>query len=417
MHIKFIKRGTGKGERAARYLTDIKDHNKRDRTEVKVLRGDPWVTAEIADSLPFKHKYTSGVIAFAPTDKPTDEQVDAVIDDFERVAFAGLGSDRVAWAAVQHREADGGVHVHVLIARVELSTGKSLNIAPPGWEGAFDPLRDMHNAINNWARPDDPDRARTLQPGHVAYINADSLRIKAVKADEPKIVITDFLEEKILAGKVSNRADVIRELKAAGFKINREGEDYLSIKDEETGKKIRLKGAIYHEQFNFNGATEEINRRRKEREREESERCIERRRREFEEAVARREQYNLERYGAGDRAIEEDRFEVDLFDHSDYNNSNTDCLRGNNSRGLDNKIDSPVHRDNNHKGRGAVHCNKSPGMDCMPSKQCDSTMRPRATVKKAENARITAPTIDAIINAESINRAPQNTAAPIKRKI
>ena len=33
-----------------------------------------------------------------------------------------------------YREADGGVHVHVLAARCDLETGQSLNIASPGWE-------------------------------------------------------------------------------------------------------------------------------------------------------------------------------------------------------------------------------------------------------------------------------------------
>ena len=69
-----------------------------------------------------------------------------VVDEFEKTAWAGLEPDRYAWAAVQHREAGGGIHVHVLAARCDLETGKSLNIAAPGWQKTFDALRD-------WQKP------------------------------------------------------------------------------------------------------------------------------------------------------------------------------------------------------------------------------------------------------------------------
>ena len=91
-----------------------------------MLRGHPHQVAAVADALQFEHKYTSGVIAWAPEDKPSDAQINRVVDEFEKTAWAGLEPDRYAWAAVQHREAGGGVHVHVLAARVDLETGKSL---------------------------------------------------------------------------------------------------------------------------------------------------------------------------------------------------------------------------------------------------------------------------------------------------
>ncbi len=97
-----------------------------------MLRGDPHRVAAVADALSFEHKYTSGVIAWAPDDVPTDAQIRAVLDDFERTAWAGLEPDRYAWAAVLHRERDGGAHVHVLAARCDLETGRSLNIAAAG---------------------------------------------------------------------------------------------------------------------------------------------------------------------------------------------------------------------------------------------------------------------------------------------
>ena len=132
--------------------------------------------AAVADALEFDHKYTSGVIAWAPEDQPSDQDIDRVLDEFEQTAWAGLEPDRYAWAAVQHRTANGGVHVHVLAARCDLETGKSLNIAPPGWEQTYDPLVEACNLDKGWSRPDDPARARDQQPGHHAYIEAAELR-------------------------------------------------------------------------------------------------------------------------------------------------------------------------------------------------------------------------------------------------
>ncbi|MDE2764643.1 MAG: hypothetical protein OXQ94_14345 [Gemmatimonadota bacterium] len=72
-------------------------------------------------------KYTSSVIAWAPEDQPTVKKFGALVDAFEKTAWAGLEFDRYAWTAVLHWERGGGAHVHVLAARCDLETGRSLN--------------------------------------------------------------------------------------------------------------------------------------------------------------------------------------------------------------------------------------------------------------------------------------------------
>ena len=52
------------------------------------MRGDPFRVGQIADSLEFKHRLTAGVIARAPEDNPSPEQIDEVLDNFERLARA-----------------------------------------------------------------------------------------------------------------------------------------------------------------------------------------------------------------------------------------------------------------------------------------------------------------------------------------
>ena len=85
-----------------------RDAAGRPRESVDILRGDPDQVAAVADTLAFEHKYTSGVIAWAPDDCPSDAQIAAVLDTFDQTAWTALEADRYAWAAVLHRERSGG---------------------------------------------------------------------------------------------------------------------------------------------------------------------------------------------------------------------------------------------------------------------------------------------------------------------
>ena len=249
MHVKFIARGTGSAAAAVDYLLGERDAAGELREGVDVLRGDPEMVAAVADTLEFEHKYTSGVIAWAPEDRPTDAQIDAVLDKFEQTAWAGLEPDRYSWTAVEHRERGGGVHVHVLAARCDLETGKSLNIAPPGWQQTFAPLRDGFNHEHGWSRPDDPARARTQQPGHRAYVEAATLRTGLEHEAEPRELIRDYLVQRVENGAVQSRADVVSALEEAGLEVPRQGNSYVTAREPDSGKRWRLKGALYEHDF------------------------------------------------------------------------------------------------------------------------------------------------------------------------
>ena len=186
MHLKFLPHGKGSAGAAVDYLVGERDAEGQEREGVEVLRGNPDIVAAVADSLEFERKYTSAVIAWAPDDRPTGEQIEAVLDEFEKTAWAGLEPDRYAWTAVLHRERGGGVHAHILAAQCDLQTGRSLNIAPPGWQRTFDPLRDAFNHEYSWSRPDDPARARAQRPGHLAYIVASKLRAGLEHEADPR---------------------------------------------------------------------------------------------------------------------------------------------------------------------------------------------------------------------------------------
>ena len=95
--VKFLARGTGSAQAAADYLTRELDSQGKVRDDMAVLRGDPDQVAAVVDALEFDHKYTSGVIAWAPEDQPSDRDIDRVLDEFEQSAWAGLEPDRYAW--------------------------------------------------------------------------------------------------------------------------------------------------------------------------------------------------------------------------------------------------------------------------------------------------------------------------------
>ena len=94
MHLKFLHHGTGDPRKAVSYLLSDKDYNGVVRPEVRVLRGNPFQLESLVASLRTVHRYTSAVIAWAPGDQPTTSEVNEVLDDFERLAFAGLEPDQ-----------------------------------------------------------------------------------------------------------------------------------------------------------------------------------------------------------------------------------------------------------------------------------------------------------------------------------
>ena len=309
MHVKFLNRGSGSAGAAVEYLLQERNAAGKEREEVEVLRGDPQRVAAVADSLEFEHRYTSGVIAWAPEDQPSEGQIEQTLEEFERTAWAGLDTERYAWTAVLHRESGGGVHVHVLAARCDLKTGKSLNIAPPGWQKTYDALRDLLNYEHGWSRPDDPERARPIQPGHRAPLEAVRLRAGLEVEPEPRELIREYLVGRIESQAIQDRAGVVAALQEAGLEVTRQGEHYITARDPESGSRWRLKGAIYEADFQrsrFLGEVAAETGAGAARDRDGDGQRAAQARRELEAHRERRAAYHRSRYGGSDRAVARD---------------------------------------------------------------------------------------------------------------
>ena len=130
-----------------------------------------------------------------------------------------------------------------------METGRSLNIPPPGWRSTFDPPRDAFNHERGWSRPDDPARARVQQPGYQAYVEAAQLRAGLRLESSPRDLIGGYLLQRVEHGMVRDRADVVVALREAGLEVPRQGKDYLTALDRETGDRWRLNGELYGENF------------------------------------------------------------------------------------------------------------------------------------------------------------------------
>ena len=210
----------------------------------EVVRGHPTLIRELTDSLEFKRRYTSGVLSFAPGEAITTAMENRIMDGFESAAFAGLDPDRYAILWVRHQHA-GHHELHFFVPRVELATGRSLNIHPPGSQSRalFDAFRSMINAEYGLADPDDPARAQAVSlPNHLARMMKADERSGNVKRDDIREVITAHVTEQVLAGAITDRAGIEHWLTAQGYRITRSGKGYIGLSGASGARSIRLKG-------------------------------------------------------------------------------------------------------------------------------------------------------------------------------
>ncbi|RSF45159.1 relaxase/mobilization nuclease domain-containing protein [Acinetobacter baumannii] len=267
MHIKFLAHGKGSATHASAYLLDDLDHKGQVRAGIEVLRGDATTFNSICNSSRHLWKYTSGIIAWSKDDAPTNEQIHEVLTEFEAHAFAGLDPSQYHLFAVQHTDDDGSKHIHVLVPRLDLASGKSLNIAPPGHEAHFDALRDYFNTKYDWSRPDDISLSNlTQEPNYVIKLNKHAEKI-IPKQDLGKLKKKQFykfidmqIRELLKKGEIQNRSDIIAEIEHLnGVKSVKAGKDYISVKiDNEKETTHRLRGDFYHEDFEIGAYAERL---------------------------------------------------------------------------------------------------------------------------------------------------------------
>lgn len=330
MIMKVFPHGMGYGDKPTKYLVR-RDYPGRDTAPPHVLRGDIALTRALIDSIDRRWKFTAGVLSWHPDDKVSEEKEAEVMDAFEEVAFAGLEPDQRNILWVRHTHA-GHHELHFVIPRMELSSGNDFNACPPGWQKDFDVFRDLFNWKENWARPDDPARAREELPKKADLFKARMARwgkeIRESERDKIKDEIHARLKKLISEGKITDRTAGIEAMKDMGLSINRAGKDYVSVKLPESGMKLRFRGGIYSE--SWKPAEKTSIDESEEDQKQKAKLRIERLEQDYERVIAKRAACNNKRYPLRWMKIE-DREKLKLPEkeiaHESYTDRTTDAAK------------------------------------------------------------------------------------------
>lgn len=204
----------------------------------KVLRGDSELTQALINKASEKQawSWSSGVLSFEETiDRSTAE---AIMDDFERTFFAGLDKDQFNILWVQHTD-KGRTELHYIAPRMELSTGLSYN--PYFVKRDFAKKDLFQEYINLKYGLSSFKDSREVVPRPPKW--RENAKKKDIRQAFDKALMP-LVEE----GAIVSREELIYQLEAWGFELNRMGKSYISVKDQ-GGNIHRLKGAIYAEDF------------------------------------------------------------------------------------------------------------------------------------------------------------------------
>lgn len=234
MLVKVMPRGSGGGSGPIDYLLG----KNRDRKGATLLRGNPEQTKRLIDSAGFSRNYTSIVLSFEEKEI-SPELRERCLNEFEEVLFPGLDVSQYSTLWVEHRD-KGRIELNCLIANVELHSGKRLQPYYHKADSArVDAWKTIINAEHNLSDPSDPAKKQL-------HTVASALpRDKKALAE----ALTRGLTEQARAGKIISRSDVVEALEAIGLEVVRQTKSSISIKSPDGGQNIRLKGALYEQDF------------------------------------------------------------------------------------------------------------------------------------------------------------------------
>lgn len=267
MLVKFFRHGKGSAAGPINYLLG----SDRQRADAKVLYGDPVMTEQLINTIPFKQKYKSGVLSFTErADQITDKQKIDIMQRFEKVIFAGLEPDQYDILWIEHSDKDkenencGRLELNFVIPCQELRSGKSLQ---PFFAGAdlvrVNALKNIINHEYKLTNPDDPIRKRDVNSyvSNAPRPTHSNTKIKENKKQDDDIIkhppshqlLKEAIDRKMRRlldqGFISDRFGVSYQLRKLGLTIERETKSSISVSHSNIDKNIRLKGFIYEKDF------------------------------------------------------------------------------------------------------------------------------------------------------------------------
>ncbi len=243
MIISTFKTGKGKARGPLNYLLGNDKDNKPREPAPQIIKGDQKLTEVLIDSNHRQYKYTSGVIAFRDNEQPTQEQIEKIIEAFEKTFTPEL-QERVPILWVKHLE-KGNTELHFICPMQDALTGKQFNICPPGdqFKQMYKDFQALANDTYGW----DQVRGNMLKAQMTELDKIDPEN----QNNKIKGMLSKEIERKTKAGELNNRDDLIKHLRKIGFEITRKGKDYISVKHKKALKATRLKGPAFCENANY----------------------------------------------------------------------------------------------------------------------------------------------------------------------
>lgn len=133
---------------------------------------------------------------------------------------------------VMHRN-EGNIELHFLAPKMEATTGKAFNIAPPGEKSQqiFENFQKFQNEKFGF---------KQVTP------NLLTAQFDVFEKRTRKGKFSHYLTKKVRANKIQNRTDLLRHLQHdLHWKVSRVGEDFISVIPAGRTRPIRLKGPAF----------------------------------------------------------------------------------------------------------------------------------------------------------------------------
>ncbi|WP_110390658.1 relaxase/mobilization nuclease domain-containing protein [Rivihabitans pingtungensis] len=241
--------GTGSIADAINYLKSDFDHkNVKRSVKPRDFAGSAEECLVVADSIERKHKYVSGTLSFRDGEKPTDAQLQKIVDAFRKTFMAGLepGVNYVDYWNIH--EDKGNIELNYVIPLAELTTSRQMNPFPPG--KAKEDFKDAFDAyINHQLGYDqvvpDPIKASESKFERKILPKSNSKSADEFRKNKPtKDEVSDYVAHQIINGKISSRQELCDCLENFG-EITRVNNKFISLKPHGSEKAFRLKGPVY----------------------------------------------------------------------------------------------------------------------------------------------------------------------------
>ena len=266
MLVKFFRRGLGAGSGPIDYLLG----RHRDRKDARILHGDPVLTEQLINTTKYQQKYKAGVLSFEEqADYLTQEQKRDIMLGFEKTLFVGLDPDQYDILWVEHSDKEGRLELNFVIPGQELRSGKRLQ---PFYAGAdlvrVNAYKNIINTRYGLSSPNEPERKRlvnpytdnankpddyTGKPEHKMF-REQQQEVDIIKHPKSRQALKDAINRLMLAYVadriVTNRHHVVQRLQFLGLEIKRQTKQSISLAHPDLKTNVRLKGELYHEDFN-----------------------------------------------------------------------------------------------------------------------------------------------------------------------